>query len=158
VTLGHSTRLIAVAFALAGALGLASQPSWAEPTQGWKSYIERDYQAAEKHWRTDVARGDPNGAFGLAILAERAGDAKGATEWYEKAALGGVPSAQVLTGQRYAEGVGVERNPVRAYAWFARAMAAGVPNAEKLRDRLAATMTPSQIKEAGALAETLAKP
>ena len=154
----RGTRRTATGFALGVALLLASEPSWAEPTQGWKSYIERDYQAAEKHWRADASRGDPNGAFGLAILAERAGDAKAATEWYEKAALGGVSSAQVLVGQRYAEGVGVDVNSVRAYAWYSRAMAAGVPNVGKLRDRLAASMTQDQIKQADALAETLAKP
>ena len=149
---------MAAAFTLASVLFPASQTLGAEPTQGWKSYIARDYEAAETHWRADAARGDPNGAFGLAILAERAGDAKAATEWYEKAALGGVSSAQVLVGQRYAEGVGVEPNPVRAYAWYSRAMAAGVPNVGKLRDRLAASMTQDQIKQADALAETLTKP
>lgn len=159
VTTLRGTRPVAAVIVLmALSMAVLAKPSAAEPSLGWKAFADKDFETADRIWREDAARGNPHGAFGLALLADRAGDEQAAASWYEKAAMGGLPSAQVLIGQRYAEGHGIEQSAIKAYAWYSRAAASGVPNAEKLRDRLGAAMSPDQIKEAEALAETLVSP
>jgi TPR repeat protein len=137
------------------ALTAASGSPRAQEATGWDAYAAKDYDTAEALWLADAKRGDAHAAFGLSILADRKGDQEGAARWLEKAASAGHAASRVLLGQRYAEGNGVAKDPVRAYAWYTRAIAARVPNAGKLRDQLAATMTPEEIASAEALAATL---
>jgi len=159
VTILGGTRPVAIAGALAFVILVASSgPGRADTSPGWEAYAAKDYESAARLWQEEAGQGDPNAAFGLGILADRDGNPKAAATWYEKAARGGLASAQVLLGQRYAEGNGVERSVVTAYAWYSQAIAAGVPNADKLRDNLATEMTPDQVKEAEALAGTLLPP
>ncbi|MGD9538169.1 MAG: tetratricopeptide repeat protein [Alphaproteobacteria bacterium] len=137
-------------------LSVAAFPATAaDSTAAWRAYTAGDHERAERLWRPEAERGDANAAFGLGVIAESRGDDAEATRWYEQAAQRGLPAAQVLIGQRYAEGTGVARDPVLAYAWFTRAIEAGVPNAAKVRDALAATMTPEAIEEAEAAAARL---
>lgn len=145
---------VAPLFALAAAL-IVPLAAVADVSAGWEAFRAKDYERAERIWLNDAARGERHAAFGLGLLSDARGDAAGAAKWYEQAAHAGLGSAQVLIGQRYAEGVGVTKNPVAAYAWFTRAMIAGVPNAEKVRDQLARDMSPEAIKEAEDLAASL---
>lgn len=124
---------------------------------GWQAFRAKDYKRAESIWKRDAARGEPNAAFGLGVLAEKRGDDAGASTWYEKAAAAGLPAAQVLIAQRYATGKGVTKNLVVAYAWYSLAIRSGVPNAAKIRDQLAKGMSADAVKEAEALAATLVK-
>jgi TPR repeat protein len=142
--------LAALAFCI-GAL-----PANAGDSKAWRAYTAGDHELAERLWRPQAERGDANAAFGLGVIAESEGDEAAAARWYEQAAKGGLAGAQVLTAQRYADGLGVARDPVLAYAWFTRAIESGVPNAAKVRDALAATMTPEAIEEAEAIAARLA--
>jgi len=126
--------------------------TFADDQSGWQAYSAGNYDRAERIWRPAAERGDANAAFGMGVLAEARGNETEAAHWYEKAALGGLPSAQVLMGHRYIEGLGVPRDPILAYAWLTRAIASGVPNAAKLRDALANNLTPAQIEEAEGIA------
>lgn len=137
------------------AVVLPATASGAE-SAGWQAFRAKDYQRAEHLWQREAANGEPNGMFGLGVLAEHKGDEAAAFGWYEKAARAGLPSAQVLIAQRYAAGKGVAADPVAAYAWFTRAKESGVPNAGKIRDQLAKGMTPEAIQKAEALAAALA--
>ena len=147
----------ALALVLATAL-LPSMAAAADMAAGWEALEAKDYERAERIWLKDAERGDRNAAFGLGMVSDARRDAAGAAKWYERAARAGLPEAQVLIGQRYAEGIGVPKNLVMAYAWFTRAMAARVPNAGKVRARLAKEMSPEAIKEAESLAASLGAP
>jgi len=78
-------------------------------------------------------------------------------KWYRKAAEHGNADAENTLGSIYAEGLGVPRDYVRAYAWFSLAMLAGDQRAESNRAIAARNMTPAEIAEAEHLAHT-AKP
>ena len=71
-----------------------------------------------------------------------------AVNWFRMAADQGNAAAQFNVGIAYANGQGVEKDVGLAYMWFNPAAAQGSANAEKNRDRVASTMTPTQIAEA----------
>ena len=56
--------------------------------------------------------------------------------------------AQYAVGLIYAEGRGVQANPVQAYVWLSRAMAQGDGDAMDLRRMLALSMNPGEIVHA----------
>ena len=145
-------------WAVLAALTLSASvlPATAKDPKAWQAYTSGNYELAERLWRPQAERGDANAAFGLGVIAESRGDEADAARWYETAAMSGLAAAQVLIGQRYAEGLGVVRDPILAYAWFTKAIESGVPNAVKVRDALAATMTPEAIEEAEAVAARMA--
>ena len=80
-------------------------------------------------------------------------------KWYGKAAEHGNADADAENtfGVLYAEGRGVPRDYVRAYAWFSLAMLAGDPRAEVNRASAVRSMTPAEIAAAEKLAQK-AKP
>ncbi len=122
---------------------------------GWQAFRAKNYERAERLWQREAEKGDPNGLFGLGVIAEHRGDDTAAFGWHEKAARAGLASAQVLIAQRYIAGNGVAADSIAAYAWLTRAIASGVPNAAKMRDQLAKGMTPDRVQQAEALAATL---
>lgn len=63
-------------------------------------------------------------------------------KWYRLAAEQGNADAQDHLGDMYADGRGVPQDNVLAYMWF------NLAHADKRRDRVASTMTPTQIAEA----------
>jgi uncharacterized protein len=79
-------------------------------------------------------------------------DTAEAVTWYRKAAEHGNADAENTLGSIYAEGRGVPRDYVRAYAWFSLAMVAGDQRAESNRDIAARNMSPAEIAEAEQLA------
>ena len=93
--------------------------------------------------------------LGRAYLAGEGGlprDMGQALHWSRLAATQGEPNAQMTLGQMYLAGTGVPQNYVQAHAWFNLAAARGHAPATKLRDDLAAKMTPEQLAEAQKLA------
>ena len=72
-----------------------------------------------------------------------------AVSWYRKAAEQGLPEAQYRLGLLLAAGNGAARDEHAAYVWFSLA-SDEVHDAEKERDRIAQTMTPTQLKWASA--------
>ena len=67
------------------------------------------------------------------------------------------PTPRIHFGVLYAEGRGVPRDYVRAYAWFSLAMLASDPRAEVNRTSAVRSMTPAEIAAAEKLAQK-AKP
>lgn len=55
----------------------------------------------------------------------RAADQVTACQWFEKAAHGGIPAAQHLTGNCFEEGVHRAADPVQAASWYQKAAQAG---------------------------------
>jgi TPR repeat protein len=64
------------------------------------------------------------------------------------------PESQFKAGQVLEGGVGMEADPVAAYAWYAIAAARGYEPAAASRDTLAAQLSTYQLSEAGRLAST----
>lgn len=80
-----------------------------------------------------------------------------ARQWLQKAASRGNAQAERMLGQMEAHGLGGEKDIVRAYAWYQLAVLGGDGLAVAMRDALLKTMSPDQIKDGQALAETLSK-
>ncbi len=76
-----------------------------------------------------------------------------AVEWYRRAADGGDAQAMALLATSYMQGKGVQRDPLKAYAWYALASEAGHPNADRARDAIATQMSEGQVAEASELAD-----
>ena len=75
-----------------------------------------------------------------------------ALKWYRLAAERGHTLAQVGVGSAYLSGKGVRPDQVRGYMWVDLAAAAGDAEAEKIRERLVRSLTPTQLAEAKQLA------
>jgi len=70
-----------------------------------------------------------------------------AVKWYRKAAEQGHTEAQLNLGYCYANGQGVVKDKVEAYAWFSMAAKADSDAAES-RDLLRKGLTPQQFTDA----------
>lgn len=75
-----------------------------------------------------------------------------AATWLRKAADQGDAQSQVMLGGLYVLGKGVPQDYVQAHLWSNLAGASGDAGAVKMRDLVAAEMTPAQIAEAQKLA------
>jgi len=78
-----------------------------------------------------------------------------ALELFRKAAERGYYAAQFNLGCMYANGRGVERDPVEAYAWWDIAADAGNEDARRARDLLASTLPSEELERAAARAREL---
>ncbi len=141
---------LSLALALAAFLAWPGRAS-ADMAAGWRAYVAEDYAAAEREWRPLAERGSRDAAFGLGMLFEVTDKLEHAASWYDKAARRGLVAAQVLLGAMYAEGRGVPRDLIQAYAWLNLAAAGGQPNAILARDAVAAQMSAAEVAEAEAL-------
>src|SRR5712691_3389362 len=123
--------------------------------------LPQDYAEALKWYRLAAAQGNAEAQFSLGVLyAKGEGvpqeDAE-ALKWYRLAAAQGNAGAQFNLGILYYEGQGVPQENVQAYKWLTLAVGAFTgksdhDNALKVRDLVAARMTPAQIAEAQKLA------
>ena len=87
-------------------------------------------------------------AFGKGVPED---DAE-AVKWFRLAAEQGHEGARLFLGAMYESGAGVPESHVKAYAWYSVAAAQGETRSRDSKNRLAETMTGSQIAEAQALA------
>ncbi len=71
-----------------------------------------------------------------------------AVHWWRKAAADEVPDALLGLGWAFAEGRGVEQDPVRAYVCYNRAVALGDVQARERLFDLCQLMSPDQIRAA----------
>jgi TPR repeat protein len=83
----------------------------------------------------EAVEGDANAQllYGLAYLEGRykiKPDAKKAAYWLLRAARDGQPYAEMVTGNLYAEGKGVTKNPQQAVYWWRLSARAGIPAAQ----------------------------
>jgi len=91
-------------------------------------------------WMYDLGEGVPK-------------DPASAVAWFRKAAEQGDRDAQYNLGLKYRDGSGAPKDLAAAYAWMTLAASQGERFAEKSRNDLEKSLTPSQIEEARKLAE-----
>jgi TPR repeat protein len=94
-----------------------------------------DLDQAAKLFEIAARQGDAESQGALAALYLRRENEEGyrlAHYWAELAAPENVASAQVVLGQIYHEGLGIERDPVQAIAWFLMAARNDHPAAQLL--------------------------
>jgi len=122
--------------------------------------VPQDYTKARQWYQKAAAQGDAMAQFNLATLyALGQGvpqDYKKAQQLWEQAAAQGLAAAQNNLGAMYENGQGVPQDDVRAYMWWNLAAAHSTGDKQKLaadhRDKVARSMTPTQIAEAQKLA------
>ena len=138
---------------LAAVAGVAS----AGPLEDAASAHERgDDATAVQLLRPLAEEGNAFAQFALGFIYDTAEgipqDDAEAAKWYRKAADQGVAGAQYNLGAMYADGHGVPLDYVEAYKWLSVAVSRfPVENrdvAVRMRDLLAAKMTPTQVAEA----------
>lgn len=76
-----------------------------------------------------------------------------AVQFYQPLAENGEPYAQLTLAEIYAEGDGVTKNLVVAFAWLSIASHNGVEEADKLKNDLLSLMTEGEKAQAVALGE-----
>jgi TPR repeat protein len=116
-------------------------PVQADSATGWQAHNSGDYTRADAEWRPMAEAGSRDAQFAMGMLAEAQGYTAAALEWYERAARQGQTAAQVILGARYATGMDVEVDLVRAWYWLDRAARRNHPNAAEFRDTLLPPMT-----------------
>lgn len=77
--------------------------------------------------------------------------------FYQPLAEEGSPYAQLVLGEMYLDGNGVDQDLVQAYAWFHVSADQGVEEAEPLREDAWDKMSSEQREEARRLAEDYAR-
>lgn len=77
--------------------------------------------------------------------------------FYQPLAQEGSPYAQLVLGEMYMDGTGVDQDLVQAYAWFHVSAVQGVEEAEPLRDDTWEKLSSEQREEARRLAEDYAR-
>jgi uncharacterized protein len=75
-----------------------------------------------------------------------------AFHWYLKSAEQGNPAAQLSLGVMYSDGIGVQRDLVKAYMWVAVAGSGKHPDAQVALETLTDNMNERQISAGQALA------
>ena len=114
-----------------------------------------DYQKAVNWYRRSAEQGYAKAQWYLAAMYQAGQgvpqDFREAVKWYLLSAKQGNPQAQWHLGLIYSMGWGAPLDFVRAHMWY-NLSAATNESAVKSRDDLAATMTPSQISRAQAMA------
>jgi TPR repeat protein len=119
--------------------------------------VPQNYQEALRLFRKAADNGS---ALAQAKVGFLYADGKGipqdyseAVKWYRRAAERGESSGQYFLGMSYFEGKGVAQDYVSAHLWLNLSAAGSSDDiARKLRDEVAAKMTPDQIGEAQRLA------
>jgi len=108
---------------------------------GYSALNESDYATALQIFRPLANEGNVAALKAIAIIND-----------YGLAADKGNGLAQFSMGFIYERGLGLPQDYVRAYMWFSLAATQGTKGAAEWRERLAASMSPAQIKEAQKLA------
>jgi hypothetical protein len=149
-------RTKAAAAALIVAVGFAG-PAAAGPFEDARAAYEKgDYATVPRLMRPLAEQGDAKAQyiFGLMYLNGQGvpRDYATALSWLRMAAEQRYADAQNFLGMMYVGGVVVPQDYVIAHMWFDLAVASGRQDAAKIRDTIAARMTPAQIAEAQKLA------
>jgi uncharacterized protein len=148
---------------LAGGLLAVGTFAFAEAGQleaGEAAYFKHDYANVMRLLRPLADSGNAPAQNRVASIYFWGGpgvhqDAAQAALWYRKAAERGNALAQAHLGLMFEHGYGVPKNAVMARMWLNLAVsrAPSLSMAVKLRNEVAAKMTPAQIAEAKRLAE-----
>jgi len=135
---------------------LANGPLDAKPPSDARAFARGDYVVPAKTVVLRAERGDANAQARLGFMYEHGlglpQDYGLAVYWYTCGAAQGYPTAQYLLGLMYDKGLGVVRSDVLAYMWLNLAAAHAPPRTRKyysrIRDAVAAKLSPAQIAEA----------
>ena len=123
--------------------------------------VPRNYKTAATWYARAAEKGDVSAQFSLGWMYDKGVGVplndKIAVKWYTLAAEQGYAIAQENLGAMYAFGRGVPKDYVKAYKWGELAAAKGYGRAARLRDMIAAMMTPSQVETAQDLARECVK-
>ena len=134
--------------------------SQADFQTGWAAYKRGDYATALREFRPLANQGNAGAQNNLGVMYDKGQgvpqDYAEAVKWYRKAAEQGDGGAQYSLGTMYENGQGVPQDYVLAHMWYnlvASQWSSGAHDwAVKIRDIVAAKMTPAQIAEAQRLA------
>jgi TPR repeat protein len=118
--------------------------------------VAQDHAESVRWFRAAAQQGDAAAQtlLGLAFLEGRGltQDYAEAVRWFRLAARQRYLPAQFQLGLRYELGQGVARDLLRAYLWFNLAATEGDPASVRLRDRVAARLSPRELESAQRLA------
>jgi hypothetical protein len=118
--------------------------------------VPQDYKTAVKWYSRAADQGIAQAQSNLGLMySEGQGvpqDYKTAVKWYSRAAEQEHAKAQFNLGVMYYKGQGVIKNNVLAHMWFNISASNENKGAEKIRERIAKQMTPSQLEKAQELA------
>jgi hypothetical protein len=121
--------------------------------------VPKDIAQAADWFNKAAAQGSPEAINRIGEMwaagLNGAPDPKEAANWYHKAAAKGLAEAQCNLGLCYAKGEGVPANPMEAWKWLQLAAEQKFPKAAEERDKIQATMTADQIKNARTLADQI---
>jgi hypothetical protein len=95
-----------------------------------------------------AATGDAEAQYELGLAYSQIWKNEEADGWFRKAAEQNVADAQYHLGDSYANGLGVSRDDVEAYAWFSVATLQGHVAAINARQSLASRLHRSEVEEA----------
>jgi len=113
--------------------------------------VPQDFKEAVKWYRLAAEQGDVMGQHSLGVMYNNGQgvpqDYKEAVKWFRLAADQGHANSQHSLGIRYYNGQGVPQDAPTAYMWWNIAAASGNKGATENREKLAQTMTPSQIEK-----------
>ncbi|MDI9409774.1 MAG: tetratricopeptide repeat protein [Candidatus Pacebacteria bacterium] len=114
--------------------------------------VPQDYALAVVWYRKAAEQGDSYAQFSLGLSYDNGKgvpqDNAEAVVWYRKAAIQGVAKAQNNLAILYANGEGVPQNWFNAYLIASLAAVSGESNGVKIRDLVAAKLTPAEQAEA----------
>lgn len=118
--------------------------------------LKRDYERSQTLWIDLAERGDAKAQTALGFLYLIGlwldQDDHKAFNWFEAAALQGVPQAQYYLGTMFLKGRGIAANAPAAYFWCELALAQGLgaerPLAHSCGDEAARSMSPKDVREA----------
>jgi TPR repeat protein len=123
--------------------------------------VTQDYAEAMQWYSKAAEQGHAGAQNNLGWMYERGRgltqDYAEAVKWYRKAAEQGYAKAQYNLGQMYNQGNGVPQNDVNALMLFELAAAQGYDKSAKIRQTIAAKMTPAGISKAERLAHECAE-
>ena len=142
------------------AVGMFGLAKAGQLEDGEAAYFKHDYAKAVRLLRPLADKGNAPAQNRLASIYFWGGhgvpqDPAQAALWYRKAGDQGNALAQAHLGLMYEHGYGVPKDPVMARMWLNLAVsrAPSLSMAVKLRNEVAAKMTPAQIAEAERLTE-----
>lgn len=102
-----------------------------------------------------LGAGIAHAGFEEGLDAARSGDRATAFNEFKQAAEAGDPRAYGKVGASYLYGMGTEQDFVQAFAWFRLAAEEGEKEAGRFLNAAASRLSPEQLEEAEAMANTL---
>ena len=122
--------------------------------------VAQNYQEAMKWYRLAIEQGNARAQYNLGVMYSKGEgvpqDYEEAVKWYRLAAEQGDERAQTNLGLMYSKGEGVPQDYVQTHKWLNLAVSRATPGESKnfrlTRDKLAESMTASQVAEAQRLA------